>query len=420
MSNRRLPVRPNLDQLKHQAKDLLRAIKRGDPDALAELAEYHPIDPVKAKLADAQHTLARSYEAPSWMRLVTACKLVDAIWEHDTPAAQRIISANPQLIHEDVLIRKSNWGWPMSYAANLGWNDMIEMFVSYGATDFQHALERATLQGKIETARLIHQMMGRPIPADGCLGDPAYTLSVSGTALMLELGARLWDDEGKSLVPIGTVLGTDSRKPEAKHAILEMYVSHGFELPDTPTMALHRGRFDLLEEHLRRDPSLLSRTFSHEEIYPPEMGCGDEIQMTQGTPLKGTTLLHLCVDYDEYEIAEWLLAKGMDPDARAATDAEGYGGHTALFGTVVSQPNFWMNFQSRPQVAPFAELLLKAGAAPNPPRVSLRKQLHPGYGEEPISDFHDLSPLSWGERFARKVFVSEPAMALIREAGGAM
>jgi len=32
-----------------------------------------------------------------------------------------------------------------------------------------------------------------------------------------------------------------------------MYVEHGLELPDTPTMALHRGRIDLLEEHLRRD-----------------------------------------------------------------------------------------------------------------------------------------------------------------------
>ena len=36
MSDRRLPVRPDLKQLKHQAKDLLRAVRRGDPAALAE------------------------------------------------------------------------------------------------------------------------------------------------------------------------------------------------------------------------------------------------------------------------------------------------------------------------------------------------------------------------------------------------
>src|SRR6266849_2498181 len=109
-------------------------------------------------------------------------------------------------------------------------------------------------------------------------------------------------------------------RPPSKHQILELYVQHGFELPDTPTMALHRGRIDLLEEHLRRDPNLLRRTFTFQEIYPPDMGCHDEVQATHGTPLAGTTLLHMCVDYDEMEIALWLLDRGMDVNTRAAVD----------------------------------------------------------------------------------------------------
>ncbi len=62
MSSRRLPVRPDLDQLKHQAKDLLRQIQAGDPAALAELNAHHPkqIEPGKAKLADAQLVLAQA------------------------------------------------------------------------------------------------------------------------------------------------------------------------------------------------------------------------------------------------------------------------------------------------------------------------------------------------------------------------
>ena len=112
-------------------------------------------------------------------------------------------------------------------------------------------------------------------------------------------------------------------------------------------MALHRGRIDLLEEHLRRDPSLLHRTFTHDEIFPPELGCHDEVLATHGTPLKGATLLHMAVDYDELEIARWLIERGMDVDARAAVDAEGFGGHTPLFATVVSQPNFWMNLPAQ-------------------------------------------------------------------------
>ena len=90
---------------------------------------------------------------------------------------------------------------------------------------------------------------------------PAYTLSVEGTAFALEIGCPVVDRDGKRLAPVDVVLETDSRNPEAKHAILEMYVQHGLVLPDTPVMALHRGRIDLLEEHLRRDPNLLKRTF---------------------------------------------------------------------------------------------------------------------------------------------------------------
>src|SRR3954471_24147758 len=83
MAKRHLPVRPDLDQLRHQAKDLLRAIRAGDADAVAELKAHHPdhVDPTSAKLAHAQLVLARSYGAPSWTRLVQSAKLIDAIWE---------------------------------------------------------------------------------------------------------------------------------------------------------------------------------------------------------------------------------------------------------------------------------------------------------------------------------------------------
>ena len=40
MPNRSLPVRPDLEQLKHQAKDLLRAIHAGDPAAIADFASF--------------------------------------------------------------------------------------------------------------------------------------------------------------------------------------------------------------------------------------------------------------------------------------------------------------------------------------------------------------------------------------------
>ena len=161
-----------------------------------------------------------------------------------------------------------------------------------------------------------------------------------------------------------------------------MYVEHGFPLPDTPMMALHRGRIDLLEKHLRRDPGLLKRTFTFEEIYPPELKCQrckprryDE--MFPRTPIADSTLLHVCVEFEEIEIARWLVERGMDVDARAAVDENGFGGHTALFNAVVGYPNFWMNFTGgwawsrKPYETPFGDFLLEHGADPNA-RASFR------------------------------------------------
>src|ERR1041385_8367111 len=67
MPVRRLPVRPDSEQLHRQAKELLRAIHAGDPAGISDLREHHPapIDPAAVKLADAQLVLARSYQAPS-------------------------------------------------------------------------------------------------------------------------------------------------------------------------------------------------------------------------------------------------------------------------------------------------------------------------------------------------------------------
>jgi hypothetical protein len=344
------------------------------------------------------------------------------MWKGDITAVRDLVTQHPNLIHEPALVRPpgkiSNWGPPMTYAANLGHDRIIEMLRGMGATDLDSAIDRAVLQGKIGTAKILHAMMGSPALPTDALGSPAYTLSASGTAFLFEVGARVVDDQGRRLAPVEAVLGSDSRRPDAKHAILEMYVQHGLSLPDTAPMALHRGRIDLLEELLAKEPRLLDRRFTFAEIYPPELGCnGDQVQMTHGTSLEGATLLHMCCDYDELEIAKWLIAKGADVNARAAVDAEGFGGHTPLFATVVSQPNFWMNHNNGPKVAPFAELLLENGADPNV-RASLRKQMHAGYGPDTLREYRDVTPLSWGRRFHFRKIVSDPAMKLIEAAGG--
>ncbi len=418
--NRSLPVCPDIDTLEQEARELLRALHAGDVTALAELAEFHPSPSVASELTldDAKLLLARSYQAPSWARVVTACELVDAIWRDDLDTVRRLVTDDPSLLHENAIIRPdSHWGRPLTYAANVGRDGIIRMLHARGATDLLSALDRAVLQGNIGTARMLHDMLGCPTPPDDALGGAAYTLSSSGTALMLEFGARVVDEQGRSLAPVDVVLETDSRNPSAKHSILEMYAQHGCELPDTPMMALHRGRIDLLEEQLGADRDLLRRTFSYAEIFPPSLGCRlDEFPRTS---LDGATLLHACVEFDELDIARWLLVKGMPVDAPTATDADGFGGHTALFSAVVCYANFWGNYRGSASESPMAKLLLEHGANPNA-RASMREQLLDGnpYSPTGFREHRDITPLAWGERFHNAIVVNKSAMVQISEAGG--
>jgi hypothetical protein len=421
MPVRQLPVRPDLEQLHRQAKELLRAIHAGDANAIAEVREHDPgsIDPSAVKLAGAQLVLARSYRASSWTRLVHAVRLAEAIWRDDLEGVRELIVQNAALIHEHVLIRTdSDWGPPMTYAANLGRNDIIRLLHRHGARDLESAAGRAALQGKTDTVHMIYDLAGRPPLDKLSLAGPAYTLSVEGTAVLLTLGARVVGPNGVDFNTMEHLLGTDSRKPPAKHRILEMYVEHGFEPPDTPVMALHRGRIDLLEAHLARDPDLLTRTFDIADIFPLAPACARDPYTAQGTPVHRTTLLHIAAYFDELEIAEWLLDRGMDPNARAAIDADGFGGCTTLFSTVVSQRNFWVNYgKGQPDEARFTRLLLDRGADPNV-RASIRARLEEGHGGGPLREYRDVTPLGWGERYEAKIFVSRESLRLIEARGG--
>jgi ankyrin repeat protein len=64
--NKKLPERPNLDQLKKQAKDLLADIRAQRPEALARVPQN---ELAAFALADAQRILAREHGFPSWTKL---------------------------------------------------------------------------------------------------------------------------------------------------------------------------------------------------------------------------------------------------------------------------------------------------------------------------------------------------------------
>ena len=172
-------------------------------------------------------------------------------------------------------------------------------------------------------------------------------------------------------------------------------------------MAFHRGDVTRLKDFLRRDPGLIERRWSLLEIYPPELGCAkDGRSGMHWTPIDGTTLLHLAIDFDEEEIFQLLLAHGADVNARAAVDAEGFGSHTPIYNAVVSH--------GRGQ-ASMAQTLLERGAS-TIVRASLRKFLD--WCETPQwHEAREVTPAEWGRTFPDKGWVNAEALRLLEPIG---
>jgi hypothetical protein len=413
--SRGLPDRPHLDVPKREARELLGEWRKRDPDALERIRHRHPrfeaaddsaIATGPFRLSDAQLVIAREYGFAHWTELkqrietnAPAHALLVAIRDDDRDAAVRIVRAEPRLLH--LPLWSGNWGPPMSHAANLGRLEIIEAMAALGARDFQHAFDRALLQGRIECARWLHAHGATLAP--GIIMGSCETLNASGFEFLADLGAPLTNEQGDRLAPLALVLGTYGRHPAGKHAILDSLARHGYDLPDTPVMAFHRGSVAGLEEHLRRDPSLLTRRFTLREIYPPELGCkADGPAGMHWTPIDGTTLLHLAIDFMEREIFDWLLARGAEVDARAAVDAEGFGGHTPLFHTVVCGP--WGD-------ETFIRALLERGASTEV-RASLRKFLD--WCERPRWHVaRDVTAAEWGRGFPEEGWVNAVALRVL-------
>lgn len=412
--SRGLPARPHLDVPKREARELLDKCRKGDPEALDRVRHRHPRfandgDSAIAAaflLSDAQLVIAREYGFSNWAELkqrietnALAQALHEAIRADDRDAVLRLIRMEPQLLHVPVV--SGNWGPPMSHAANMGRLEIIKTLAALGAQDVQHAFDRALLQGQIECARWLHTHGARLVP--GIVIGTCETLNASGFDFLADLGAPLTNEHGDRLAPLAMVLATYGRNPAGKHAILDSLARRGYALPDTAIMAFHRGSIVRLREHLQRDPTLLARRFTLREIYPAELGCGtDEHSGMHWTPIGGTTLLHLAIDFHEREIFHWLIAQGADVDARSAVDSEGFGGHTPLFHSVVCHPG---------SDTTFVRALLERGAATDV-RANLRKFLD--WCENPRwHEARNVTAAEWGRGFPEQSWVNSAGLLAI-------
>ncbi len=117
-----LPLHPNLEQLKKQAKLVLRGQRAGNPSILRRIQEHHPLQRTSTEaeiraarfsLSDAQLVVAREYGFDSWTKLkahveaqegvageVSVNDLLKSAGRGDVDRLRALLDAQPDLINE--------------------------------------------------------------------------------------------------------------------------------------------------------------------------------------------------------------------------------------------------------------------------------------------------------------------------------
>jgi len=172
-----LPVRTNLEQLRHQAKDLLAAARAGDADALARI---HAVSD-RLQLASAQLALAREYGFASWPRLKREVERREILASRDLSRLAGLLAEEPELAR----IKMEHWR-DHKQALPLGYMAMLR---------FDH--ERLGLPRELPgTGAVAQALIAAGAPVDGDPGDketPLITAASYGDAevakVLIDAGA---------------------------------------------------------------------------------------------------------------------------------------------------------------------------------------------------------------------------------------
>jgi uncharacterized protein len=144
-----LPARPSLEQLRKQAKELLKAYRTDDRAAVARFKSHHPRpgSTKRVALADAQLVLAREYGFASWAKLKHRVESLqrpadfdEPLWGRDTwpflaavlrgdePGVREMLARDPSLAHAEYAYLQ-----PLHYAVRGGNIAMVQLLLDAGA-----------------------------------------------------------------------------------------------------------------------------------------------------------------------------------------------------------------------------------------------------------------------------------------------
>ncbi len=401
--SRSLPERPDLQQLKKQAKELLKGYRCGDSPAVTEVDTYErEPDPGRFSLNDAQRVLARAYGFTSWSKLVEGVNGFNAerFWvaaqEGDLPTLKSTVADRPELVmmaraglgnplhfavlnrdvacarfllengadpHKGVYPHRESTS-PLVLAQERGYNNIVEVIEgelqqrrkSVGATrsDTAEVAEAIRKGDEDSVDRLLSADPGRVTAVDERSRKPLHhTASARNRALtlrILQLDRDLSHSDVDGLAPIDcAVLAVDWTQREettrAARSVAELLLEHG--AGPTPRSAVATGDLAFLQ------------SLSRANLVACSTNDGG--------------LLTLAVKYGQREVLNHLLETGLDPDERVLLDDAEEELYT--WGMPLWHAAFYSEYE-------MAESLIAAGADVNPAVYASGSPMDQAYGAD--------------------------------------
>jgi ankyrin repeat protein len=280
-----LPARADLEQLRLQAKDLLRAATRGEPAAIARLRAVSD----RLALHSAQLAVAREYGFTSWAKLKLEVERRAILDSADAPRLADLLAAHPELAVQ----RMTGWcdhlhgASPLSYVAMMRYDTTRDIWRDVPGTA---ALARALLRAGAPVE-------GDPLDAETPLMTAASYGDAQVARVLIEAGADL--DATASATAGGVPGGTALR-----HAVV-------FGMTDVVDVLLAAGATDLVQAAAAGDLT---------GILTPDTSQADRIAALR------TAAAHSQLDVIDQLIAASTPVDGVDRDGSTALHEAAFSG----------------------------------------------------------------------------------------------
>jgi ankyrin repeat protein len=302
-----LPARPDLEQLRHQAKDVLSEATHGEAEALARI---HAVSD-RVILASAQLAIAREHGFESWPKLKRELERREVLNSRDLDRLSSLLAEDPDL----AVRRMVNWtdhrlgASPLNYIAMIG---------------FDH--ERLGLPSNLTgTGRVAAALIDAGASINGQPGDfetPLMTAASYGDAevaqVLIEAGA---DIEARASTDAGAVPGGTALMHAAVFGmtdVLDLLVKAGAQPHGIESAAAVGDITDWLTAETPLQPRIRALTFAadHQRLAVIDQLIEAHTPVDAVDELFGRHALRLAAQNGRPQSVRRLLEHGADPDLR--------------------------------------------------------------------------------------------------------